>query len=168
MEKILSIVNDHNREKLLANSHVESLTNKQIVYTEQFMLNGLKAYQSGIPAPQVWIDAGFELKYFKKGYFQKCISRWKNQYQDGKIIPLTRGRKHILFSSDQEEIAFLKAENALLKELRALGLKGTITGSIISLELFKKTQASQLPFCVASVELVAPGFIAGLRDLIEN
>ncbi len=164
----MSIVNKDNRQRLLANPHVESLTDKQIVYTEKFMLKALVDHESDLSAPQIWVNAGFELNWFKKGYFRKCIARWQSQCSGGNIRPQTRGAKVDVFDSLQEENSFLKAENALLKELRALGIKGAITGSILSLEQFRKIQIFQLPFCVESVELVNPDFISGLAAHIES
>ena len=157
----MSIITDQNRDSLLKNPNVKNLTGKQIVYTSKFIQSALKRYGEGGSARIIWLDAGFEIESFKKGYFRKCLNRWKSQLINGNVSPLVRGKSKIDFQSRDEENAYLKAEVSLLKELRALGVEGRITGSVLSLELFRQMKNSQQVICVESVALANQASING-------
>lgn len=161
----MSIVHEGNRQKLLANPHVESLSQKHISYTKEFMLNALKLSDDGIPAPSIWADSGFDLADFKRDYFRKCIARWKKQYFNGDFVHKKRGPQISEILTRDEEIAFLRAENAVLKELRALGVQGVINDSGLSLELYRKIVAFHAPDSVNWPELAREAIINGWQDL---
>ena len=93
----MSIITDQNRDSLLKNPNVKNLTGKQIVYTSKFIQSALKRYGEGGSARIIWLDAGFEIESFKKGYFRKCLNRWKSQLINGNVSPLVRGKSKIDF-----------------------------------------------------------------------
>ena len=161
----MGIINNENRKVLLGNPNVESLSEKHITYTSEFIQDALKLYSDGNTACTIWEKAGFDLDYFKRDYFRNCLNRWKSQIIDGVPAPKTRGAKRSEFASLEEENAYLKAELSLVKELRALGVEGRITGSVLSLELFRTMKNSQLPISVESVILAKQGITDGLIDL---
>ncbi len=111
------------RQKLLENPNVNSLSNSQIVYTLAFKENALKEYTRGMISSEIWVKGGFDISIFRRNYFQKTLSRWQAQQSrstEGLSFKEARGRTRSKFSSLQEELAYLRAENAYLKELEAL------------------------------------------------
>jgi len=120
----MSIINDRTRQSLLKNSSVKSITSKQIIYTLEFKEFAIFEFRAGVSPRIIWLNAGFDIEDFKQGYFQKTINRWLKQKKlqkdkFGKIE--NRGRlKNKKFTSTQEELEYLRAENAFLKELHAL------------------------------------------------
>ena len=144
----MSIVNEKNRMELLANSNVKSLTFKSIAYTDEFILKAIEAADQGISGPSIWSSANFDLSYFKEGYFRKCINRWRTQVIDGQIIHQKKGFQADIFQSKDEELEFVKAENLILKELRALGISAKVLDSGLSLELFRKIKTTHSPASV--------------------
>ncbi len=120
----MSIINDCTKQALLKNSSVKSVTSKQIIYTLAFKELALSQFREGVSPRIIWLNAGFNIEAFKQGYFKKAIDRWLKQkllQKDnfGKIE--NRGRlKNKKFTSVQEELEYLRAENTFLKELHAL------------------------------------------------
>jgi hypothetical protein len=76
-EVMMSVITYQNRGSLLKNSNVKNLTGKQIVCTNKFIQSALKRYGEADSARIIWLDAGFEIEIFKKGYFRKCLNRWR-------------------------------------------------------------------------------------------
>jgi len=120
----MSIFTEEQRKSLLSNDNVESLTSKNIRYSKEFIKKALELRSEGVPAPEIWASSGFDVSFFKPKYFHKTIIRWKEKLESRGIESFeteNRGRpKGKKFSSLEEEIEYLKAENAFLKELRAL------------------------------------------------
>ena len=116
----MSVITNANKSELLGNPNVLSLTDKQIIYTDQFKQQALELHESGSSAKNIWLQAGFNVTYFEVGYFRKALKRWKEQSKS--VERPKRGRKaNKKFKSLEEEIEYLRAENAFLKELKALG-----------------------------------------------
>ena len=159
----MSIVHQANREVLLRSPHVVSLTEKQIVYSKEFKRQALSASADGRPAPSIWLDAGFDITMFKSDYFRKYLARWRTQ-ESRDFENLPRGRQASAFQSLKEENGYLKAENTILKELRALGVTYEITGSILSLELYRQIAESQPVDSAVWQELARVVFINGEYD----
>lgn len=164
----MSIVNEANREELLENPNVASLTDKHIIYTDQFKLKAIHSIEDGCSASSVWQKAGFDLSYFKSNYFGKCIVRWKAQLVDGAFVLQKRGRHIDVILTKDEEIAFLRAENAILKEFRALGVQGKIQSTGLSLELYRQIVDSHLPDSVNWRELAKQAITSGWPGLLES
>jgi hypothetical protein len=94
------------------------------VYTSAFKISALRDYRSGISGQTIWLNAGFNLDDYVSGYFRKALNRWQQQscrHPDGTWTTEFRGRKTSQeFTSDDEELEYLRAENKFLKELHAL------------------------------------------------
>ena len=120
----MGVVTESNRERLLHNKHVKSLTKSHVVYHESFKHEALRKHLEGYPSYEIWQEAGFTLSDFERNYFRKALNRWKQQSQKDpdNFAKEQRGRKggprH--FASLEAENAYLREENAFLKELRAL------------------------------------------------
>lgn len=160
----MSIINKVNRMELLANPNVESLGLKNIVYTNEFIFNAIEASNQGVSGAAIWASAKFDLSHFKEGYFRKCINRWKTQVVNGEIFHQKKGFQPNIFTSKDEELEFVKAENSILKELRALGVSEKILNSGLSLELFRKIKTSHLPDSVNWQALAKMVFTNGVIE----
>ena len=110
------IFNKREREELERNRNVVSCSSKYISYTRAFKEYALHAYEHEYRnAREIFETADFDLKVIGKDIPHQCISRWKRNGIDGK-----KGRrKKKVFPSLEAEIAYLKAENRFLKQLRA-------------------------------------------------
>jgi hypothetical protein len=95
---------------------VQSCTSKSITYTKEFKEHALHAYlQDYRNAKEIFESEGFDLDTIGHSTPNQCIARWK---RDG--IESRRGRpKKQVFPSLEAELAYVKAENALLRKLRA-------------------------------------------------
>lgn len=164
----MSIVNEGNRKKLLANPHVKFVKDKQIGYSTPFIEGALAAAEKGMPLAQYWSSRGFDIGDFKPAYFRKSIARWKLQYRHGEIVHKKKGRAVAVFRDMAEEIAYLRAENAFLKELRALGIQGVITNSGLSPELYRKIMESHAGMPVDWRALAHLAITGGIPDRQGN
>lgn len=136
----MSIVNDENLDDLITNSNVLRILKKNVEYTDEFKIEALKKYTEGYSADEIWKQAGFNTRNFKKGYCRKTLNRWKSQQKNNEIITKKRGRPQgsskRKFQTQADEIRYLRAENKFLKELRALAMTGKIPEPNADLDLF--------------------------------
>ena len=95
---------------------VASCTANSITYTKEFKEYALHAYLTDYRnIKEIFESVGFNLDIIGHDRPHQCVSRWK---RDG--IEDTRGRtKKQVFPSLEAELAYVKAENAFLKQLRA-------------------------------------------------
>ena len=164
----MSIITKDNRHRLLLNPNVLSLTAKHVIYTPDFMKRVLSAVSLGQTAASIWEEGGFALSDFKRNYFKKCAIRWNKSFINGSFVQKPRGRYIDGFVSRDEEIAYLRAENIFLKELRALGIQERIIDSGLSLGLFRKIKDSQSLDSVNWRELAQQVITSGLLDLEKS
>jgi hypothetical protein len=110
------IFSEEQQKELRANVHVLSCTSKSISYHPDFKKKVLHAYLNEYRnAKEIFQTEGFNLDLIGKDIPGQCISRWK---RDG--ICDTRGRPtKKVFASIEAELAYVKAENIYLKQLRA-------------------------------------------------
>jgi hypothetical protein len=101
---------------LRTNTNVSSCTSKSITYSKEFKRYVLHAYQEEYRnAREIFESAGFDLEIIGTDIPYQCIARWKRDGIEGR-----RGRsKKKVFPSLDAELAYVKAENTLLKQLRA-------------------------------------------------
>ena len=120
----MAFVTDKNRKMLESNPNVKSVSGSNVSYTSEFIMDALRRYKSGQSANEIWEAAGFDVSLFGKNYCSKAITRWlakEKAHGEDSFNEERRGRKAgQRFSSLEEENAYLRAENAFLKELRAL------------------------------------------------
>jgi len=123
-------------DKLLENKNVARCSEKSISYAHKFKLASVKRYnEDGLPASEVFREAGFDLHLIGKDAPKNCLRCWRRVYAakgDGELLIETRGRgkkggrpktKNITEADKIErltaEVAYLKAENDFLAKLRA-------------------------------------------------
>ncbi len=104
------------QQQLRNNPNVASCTAKSITYTKEFKEYALYAYQTEYRnAKEIFVSSGFDLDVIGHDIPHQCIARWQRYGIAG-----TRGRpKQVVFTTLEAELAYLKAENAFLKQLRA-------------------------------------------------
>ena len=104
----------------------------QISYTFKFKKEAVKAYKSGTSPKEIFRRADIDLNLFSSKYAKNSIWRWvkivakygveglreEHRGKDAKGRPPKKK-----FKSEQEEIAYLRAENNFLKKLLALEKK---------------------------------------------
>lgn len=109
---------------LFQNPNVESISSNTIRFTSEFKELALKKDKEGIPALQIFKDAGFDLNVLGKEtpktsirnwrHREKCLNKNNTKYL-AKEIKKNKALKSIL-----EENRYLRAENEFLKKLQAL------------------------------------------------
>jgi transposase len=112
------------RKYLESNKYVERVSDNNVQYTPEFKKMAIRLYNQGEPPIKIWERAGFDTSIFLRNYFRKALLRWRIKAQaDGEksLEEDKRGRPRVKkFNSVEEELAYLRAENEFLKELRAL------------------------------------------------
>lgn len=120
----MSKFTEKERKSLESNKYIKKVTDKNVQYTGDFMKLALKKYDQGVAPIDIWLEAGIDTRLFARDTFRKALHRWKEKEkkQGSKSLGIDkRGRpKGKNFKSLEEEVAYLRAENAFLKELRAL------------------------------------------------
>lgn len=123
-------------DKLLGNKNVARCSEKSISYAREFKLAAVKRYNDdGLPASEIFREAGFDLYLIGKDAPKGCLRCWRRAYAakgEGELLIETRGRgkgggrpktKNITEADKIErleaEVAYLKAENDFLAKLRA-------------------------------------------------
>ena len=113
-------------EILLQNPNVESISSDTIRFTSEFKELALKKYKEGVPALQIFKDAGFDLNVLGKEtpktsirnwrHREKCLSKNNTRYLAREV------KKNKALKSVLEENRYLRAENEFLKKLQALSV----------------------------------------------
>lgn len=109
---------------LLQNPNVESISSNTIRFTTEFKELALKKDKEGIPALQIFKDAGFDLNVLGKEIPKTSIRNWRHREKylnKNNTRYLAREvKKNKALKSILEENRYLKAENEFLKKLQAL------------------------------------------------
>lgn len=107
---------------LLQNPNVESISSNTIRFTTEEL--ALKKDKEGIPALQIFKDAGFDLNVLGKEIPKTSIRNWRHREKylnKNNTRYLAREvKKNKALKSILEENRYLKAENEFLKKLQAL------------------------------------------------
>ncbi len=107
---------------LLQNPNVESISSNTIRFTTEEL--ALKKDKEGIPALQIFKDAGFDLNVLGKEIPKTSIRNWRHREKylnKNNTRYLAREvKKNKALKSIFEENRYLKAENEFLKKLQAL------------------------------------------------
>jgi hypothetical protein len=128
----MAILSDLARKGLEKNPNVKKITAINIAYTSRFKLRALKLFLNGESPNKIFLDAGIDLGLFGATYSKRCLARWKklfDKHGEQGLKKEYRGagalsrKKHRVFKSPDEELAYLKEENAFLKKLHALAEK---------------------------------------------
>lgn len=121
---------------LKKNPCVFDCTEKTIHYTSEFKKRALDLYMQGIKAKEIWKQAGFDVRIWKRDYFTLTLKDWRRIVKKCGVEGLSRlgglmydrgtsnNREEIKINANELkrlelEIKYLKAENAFLAKLRA-------------------------------------------------
>lgn len=122
-------------KELLQNPNVANCSEKLILYHKNFKVSAIEKYHQGMPPSWIFKEAGFSLAVIGRSAPKWCVSRWLKTFrkkgkaglrEDGRKGSYPRGRpKGIKHLPDKEkiryleaQIAYLKAENSFLANLR--------------------------------------------------
>jgi transposase len=109
------------------------VTERTIHYTYDFKKRVLDLYSQGIKPDDIWMQAGFDISIWKKGYCRYTIKDWKRLLKRGGLESLTKpsgvqsdgGYKRSQSPETDRvrrlelQVRYLEAENAFLARLRA-------------------------------------------------
>ena len=119
-------------KSLLENNNVASCSERYIEYRKEFKQIAIKQYyEHNLTPGDIFRMSGFDIKLIGKDNPQRCLGRWRKTFQlkgEKGLNINTKGRKKKI-SKDinnedkierlEAEVAYLKAENDFLVELRA-------------------------------------------------
>ena len=119
--------------KLKKNPCVFECREKSIHYTLEFKKRALDLYAEGINPNEIWRQAGFDVKIWKKNYCRLTLKDWRHMVKKRGIESLTKlGGMHadggwMSASSPEDDrvrrlalqVRYLEAENDFLAKLRA-------------------------------------------------
>lgn len=129
-------LSDNVHKSLLHHPFVEKITDTQVLFTAEFKIHAVKMNLKGQSPKDIFIEAGIDVSLFKEEFPKKSVSRWKKIYEDygedafkheRRGLSSTGRPKTARNSNDvaelQERLAYLEAENFILKKLNALAAK---------------------------------------------
>lgn len=103
---------------LSQNPNVYDVTEKRIIYTEEFKVHFIEEYLSGKGPTKIFREAGFNPKVLGAKRIERAAARWRKDYCSG---TLGSGKKNWGSYREEENIKQklideLKAENELLRK----------------------------------------------------
>lgn len=129
----MSKFTDQQKKRLLSNKFVEKITDSQVHFTAKFKILAVEENLKGIVPSKIFTDAGIDISLFLEEFPKKSVTRWKKTYLEEGAVAFKsekRGRKatgrprrKFDPSNPQsvlDRLAYLEAENELLKKLHAL------------------------------------------------
>lgn len=121
------------RNQLLSSPFVEKVSESSVSFTADFKIEAVKMNLEGRNPQEIFFELGIDPAMFLDDYPKKSISRWRKIYKEHGFDGLKEERrgkgstgrpKRTYDPSDpesmRERIAYLEAENYILKKIRAL------------------------------------------------
>lgn len=68
--------------KLKANQYVDSVTDKRIIYSQEFKDLFIERYQQGVEPRQIFKESGFDVNALGYKRIERASSRWRTAYND--------------------------------------------------------------------------------------
>ena len=116
------IFTEKQTKELLQNPNVANCSEKSITYKKDFKISTVKKYQEGLPASEIFKQAGFNVDLIGREVPKWCLGRWRRTFKSKGIKGLSNesrgkggGRPKTNWSKEKEKIKYLEAENAYLK-----------------------------------------------------
>ena len=104
------------REELSNNPYVSTVGKVSVFYTQEFKEKALEEYKKGKKTKQIFIDAGIDLDVIGHRSPIDCLGEWRKNDK-------MRNQRYHEIKRAHAKIAYLEAENELLKKLEALEKK---------------------------------------------
>lgn len=126
-------LNEEDIAILKKNKNVFNCTSKSITYSNEFKVRAVKEHKEGLSSKEIFEKAGFDLNLLGKDTAHSCLKQWNRIVREKGIENLqsetrgkgSSGRPKTKGLTDKErleyfeaKIAYLKAENDFLKQLR--------------------------------------------------
>ncbi len=121
------------KKRLLSNRFIEKISSSHVTFTAEFKVHAVNESLKGKSPSKIFSEAGIDESLFLEDFAKKSISRWKKVYfKDGAkgFESERRGRSSVGrplkkfdptdLESVLDRLAYLEAENDLLKKLHAL------------------------------------------------
>lgn len=115
---------------LTKNKYVKKVTNKGIIYTDEFRMLFIDENNNGKSTIQIFNECGFDSEVLGVGRIKSIGKRWRSLYRNEGISRLTDKRTHCSgrpttknlsleekYARLEAKMKLLKAENELLKKL---------------------------------------------------
>lgn len=74
--------------QLLANPHIQKITEGSVVYTTSFKIKATQSYLAGANPDQIFKDANISPEFFKRDYCRSCLKRWAKKFKSGGVDSL--------------------------------------------------------------------------------
>lgn len=117
------------RKQLLSSPYVEDVKDSHVIFSVKFKTLAVQKYLEGFQPSEIFSKLGLDTSFFLPDYPKKSIARWKEVFFEEGVEGFekeNRGKAAIgrplkqQFKSIEEEVVYLREENALLKKLQAL------------------------------------------------
>jgi len=143
------IFNETQIRDLKLNKYVKKVSEKSIMYTDEFKIHFISEYEKGIPISLIFEEAGFDIDALGNKRIKSASKRWRKTYKNKGVNGLqdtrrcNKGRPRSselspdeIISRQKAEIEYLKAEVELLKKLE-LAERKVINGKLQQSCIFK-------------------------------
>jgi transposase-like protein len=134
MEVLMSQFSKKDRELLLANPYVRSVTESQVLFSPEFKLKAIELHAEGLRPSDIFQKLGIGPNLFRGEYPKKTIHRWEMIYrehgEDGLVNerrgkqatgrPKKSSKSPVGEAALLARIAYLEEEIDFLKKVRAL------------------------------------------------
>ena len=120
---------------LSKNPNITSCSSKSITFTEAFKINAIRLHRDEyLTSLEIFSQAGFDINVISKERAKGCLKRWNNINRRSGVKGLSEARgsntprrkPNVSDATDADkikwleaEVAYLKAENSFLANLRA-------------------------------------------------
>ena len=125
------------KEILMKNKNIEKVTDKQVIYTNDFKLFAARQSIENNKLPtEIFLEAKIDINIIGTDAPKDCLRRWRNKYKNygpqsllEKTTRVYKNKKVYISEKDKlkqanARIKYLEAENEFLKKIRAL--EGTV------------------------------------------
>ena len=105
---------------LSKNKHIAHCGSHKVRYAESFKQSAIKQYNAGLSAVEIFQNAGIDIDIIGKRAPNRLMNQWRTALRidlDNKTSPLERPNNSLEMLRSQ--VAYLKAENHFLAQLRA-------------------------------------------------
>lgn len=129
------LLTEAEQEELRKNPHVKSCTAQSVSFTPAFKKHAVKEFVSqGKSGRTIFREAEIPLRYFRESYAKESLKRWRDiakKFGEQHLDDEHRGRSGIAnllryhgknaayaLMNDKEKIAYLEAENEILRYVK--------------------------------------------------
>ena len=117
------------RKQLVTSPYVEDVTDSHVIFSVKFKTLAVQKYLEGFSPSEIFSTLGIDTSLFLPDYPKKSIARWKEVFFKEGVAGFEKEKRgkgstgrplKKQFKTIEEEVTYLREENALLKKLQAL------------------------------------------------